>query len=138
MTTNATKYIDKDDYLQAKGVNLEIELQNDDNQSNKVTRFIHEVTDWCCLKLALDYQCNDLNPNLEDKWDTLPEFRRNDFRKGVIEQIQYMLDNGLISKNSGINPATGVVVDYSSLEIGSDAHKWFHLGAFENIPRERR
>ena len=45
--TTMEKYITKEEYLQAKGINLEIELEDDDNKSNKVKRFIHEVTDWC-------------------------------------------------------------------------------------------
>lgn len=131
--TYDSKYIDRDDYLEEKGIDLSIELQDDDNNSNKVERFIKEVTDWCCVKLAFDYCCNELNPNLPNQYNSFKDFRKRAFRMGVIEQIQYILDNGLISKNSGINSVSGYVIDYSKLELGSDALKWFRSGAFCNI-----
>lgn len=133
MTTYESKYIDRDDYLQAKGIDLQIELQNNDNQSDKVARFIKEVTDWCCIKLTMQYGSNDLNPNLEDKWESFKPFRKMRFREGVIEQIEYILNNGAISQNSGINPNTGLVFDYSKLDLGRNAETRFWQGGFANI-----
>ena len=57
-------YVSADEYLQAKGVNLEIELQDDDNQSNKVNRFIKDLTDYIRNELVREYGDNDLNENV--------------------------------------------------------------------------
>lgn len=132
-----TKYITADDYKEAKGIDLAIELQDDDNASNKVNRFIKDITNWCCRYLAQKYAVNELNPNLEDKWSTLPTFRRNQFKLGVIEQIEYVLNNGLISVDSGISKETGQILDYSRIVLGQNAWNCFWLGAFCNIPTGR-
>ena len=103
------KYITNDEYLQAKGISLEIELQDDDNHSNKVTRFVREVTDWLVDYLVRNYCDNDINENVNPNWwENLPEWRQKRFRQGVIEQIEYILNNGLISLDSGINKNLGI------------------------------
>lgn len=129
------KYITKDDYLIAKGINLDIELQNNDNASRKVERFIEEVTDWCVGYLITTYAVNELNEELYPFSD-LAEFRQKFFRKGVIEQIEYMLSEGDISVQSGINEQMGIVVDYSKVQLGHKAYQAFKLGAFCNIGRQ--
>lgn len=128
-----SKYITADDYKREKGVDLSIEIQDDDNASNKVTRFIKDITDWCCRYLAQKYGVNELNPNLEDQWPKLATFRRNQFKLGVIEQIEYVLNNGLISLDSGISKETGSILDYSKIVLGQNAWNCFWLGAFCNI-----
>ena len=132
------KYITNDDYLKAKGINLEVELQDDDNKSNKVTRFIHEVTDWLTDYVVRVYACNDINEAFNPNgWDNLPEFRQKFFRMAVIEQIEYILNNGLISVNSGINQNLGIVVDYTAVELSHNAYNKLFLGAFCNIRKGR-
>ena len=130
-----SKYITADDYKQIKGIDLAIELVDDDNKSNKVNRFIKDITDWCCRHIAQKYGVNELNPNLEDQWPQLPSFRRNQFKLGVIEQIEYVLNNGLISQDSGISKETGQILDYSRVVLGQNAYNCFWLGAFCNIKR---
>lgn len=122
------KYITKDEYLKAKGVDLELELQNDDNHSNKVNRFIHEITDWCLEYLMLNYCDNELL-----NFHTIPEWRQKAFRDGVMEQIEYVLDNGWLMKDSGFNSALGQIVDLSRITMGFNAQQKFRMGAFMNI-----
>jgi len=129
------KYITKDDYLIAKGINLDIELQNNDNASRKVERFIEEVTDWCVGYLITTYAVNELNEDLYPFSD-LAEFRQKFFRKGVIEQIEYMLSEGDISIQSGINQELAIVVDYSKVFLGPKAYQAFYRGGFCNIGRQ--
>lgn len=131
-----SKYITADDYKLAKGVDLNLELQDDDNKSNKVNRFIQDITNWCCRYLASKYGVNELNPNLEDQWLKLATFRRTQFKLGVIEQIEYVLNNGLISVDAGISKETGQILDYSRIVLGQNAWNCFWLGAFCNIKRE--
>lgn len=129
------KYITRDEYLQAKGIDLSIELQDNDNKSHKVERFIKDITDWCCNYLITEYAVNELNEDLHD-FEELAEFRQKRFRKGVIEQIEYVLSEGLVDLQSGINTQTGMILDYSHIVLGHSAYREFHLGAFCNIERE--
>ena len=127
-------YITKEEYLNEKGVNLSIEVQDDDNKSNKVYRFIKDITNFVMDYLAKEYACNELN-RLTSNFSELAEFRRKRFHFGMLEQIEYVLNNGLIQLDSGINRETGAIMDFSHLVIGSSAMRQFQLGAFCNIRR---
>lgn len=122
------KYITENDYLQAKNIKLSLELQNGDNESRKVEQFIHETTEWCIEYLALNYCANELM-----NFQALKEFRQKYFREGVIEQIEYILNNGWLNKDSGINQATGTILNLAQVELSPNAFKKFRLGAFCNI-----
>ena len=126
------KYITADDYKIAKGIDLNIEIQDDDNKSNKVNRFIQDITDWCVNYLVINYDNNDLNENIAS-FDDLAEWRQNRFRKGVINQIEYVLSVGLIDLQSGINQDLGTITDYSKVVLGNSAYREFKLGGFCNI-----
>lgn len=123
------KYITKDDYLEAKGIDLELELKDDDNHSNKVVRFVNEVTNWCIEFLVSEYDCNELL----GKFENLPEWRQEKFREGVMEQIEYILDEGWLNKDSGINKTTGTILDFSRVQLARTAYLKFKFGAFCNI-----
>lgn len=127
-------YVSADEYLQAKGVNLEIELQDDDNKSNKVKRFIQDLTDFIRNELVREYADNDLNENVTE-FASLAEWRRRRFHKGMIEQIEYELNNGLIHQDSGISKETGQILDYSHIILSRSAKAEFWLGAFCNVKR---
>lgn len=124
------KYITENDYLMAKGKKLSIELQDDDNISNKVPRFIKEITDWCVDYISFIYANNDIKD-----FDNLADFRKQRFIKGVIEQIEYVLDNGFINKDAGINNELGTILNTSGLELGYNARIQFKLGAFLELAR---
>lgn len=125
------KFITREEYLQEKGIDLNIEVQDDDNKSNKVFRFISEVTHWCIEHLMTNYDCNELL----GRFDALPEWRQDRFRQGVIEQIEYILNEGWINKDSGYRRDTGTIVDFAKVRLGPSAYQKFKLGAFCNIAR---
>lgn len=129
-----TPYITADEYLLAKGIDLKTELQDDDNASNKVERFIKDVTDYTMDALLIKYGCNDLN-RMNVDFSSLAEFRRKRFHLGMMEQIEYILNNGLIHLDSGINRDNGTVSDFTGLDIGPSAINQFFLGAFCNIKK---
>ena len=131
----STPYISKEEYLANKGVDLSIELQNNDNQQNKVDRFIHDITNYVMDWLVDNYGCNELNRVLHDFSD-LKEFRRKRFHLGMMEQIEYILNNGLLHQDSGVNVDTGMIMDLSNVTISRSAFEQFRLGAFCNIKRE--
>lgn len=125
------KYITKEDYLEEKGINLEIELQDDDNHSNKVHRFIREVTNWCRDYLVVHYCANELL----QAFSMLPEWRQERFRAGCMAQMEYVLNEGYISKNSGINAELGTITNLTGVELSREAYQEFFLGGFCNIER---
>lgn len=127
-------YVSRDEYLAAKGIDLAIELQDDDNKSNKVERFIKDLTHFIMNELVKRYADNSLNRNVTD-FSTLAEFRRKRFHEGMIEEIEYVLNNGLLHQDSGVNQETGQILDYSNVIISESAYNAFWLGGFCNIPR---
>lgn len=129
-----TPYVTREEYLKAKGIDLQIELQDDDNKSNKVDRFIKDITNFIMNQLVKKYGDNDLNRNVTD-FSSLAEFRRKRFHEGMIEEIEYVLNNGLLHQDSGISKETGQILDYSNIIISKSAHDAFWLGAFCNIRR---
>lgn len=122
------KYITEEEYLKYKGVNLTLELADDDNASHKVERFIHEITNWCEKFIVLEYAENDIM-----NFQGLKEFRQMRFRQGVMEQIEYVLNNGWVNKASGLNKELGIIIDYSKIKIAPTALEEFRMGAFCNI-----
>lgn len=125
------KYITKEEYLVEKGVNLEIELHINDNESDKVRRFISEVTNWCIEYLVSNYDCNELL----GLFANLPEWRQKWFRAGVIEQCEYILDEGWINKASGVNMEVNTILDLARVRLSPTAYLKFKFGAFCNIVR---
>lgn len=122
------EYLSSNEYLQAKGINLSIELQDNDNKSAKVDRFIKEVTDWCYDYLVKRYLPLDLID-----YDNLSVARKNLFKKGVIEQIEYVLDNGWLNKDSGVQTQIGMILDYSKVVLSPNAQTQFFIAGFCNI-----
>ena len=129
-----TPYISVEEYLIEKGVDLNTELQDDDNKSNKVNRFIKDITNFVLDYLTKEYLCNELN-RLNSDFSDLAEWRRKRFHFGMLEQIEYVLNNGLVQIDAGINRATGQIMDFSNIQISTSAMRQFQLGAFCNIQR---
>lgn len=127
-------YVTKDEYLMAKGIDLGVEIQDDDNPSNKVNRFIKDLTDFVLDYLTKEYACSELN-RLNSNFADLAEWRRKRFHFGMLEQIEYVLNNGLVHLDSGINREAGSIIDFSNLVIGTSAMRQFQLGAFCNVQR---
>ena len=128
-------YVTRDEYLAAKGIDLNEELQDKDNKSNKVQTFVKDLTDFIMDELVKQYAENDLNRNVTD-FSSLAEFRRVRFHEGMIEEIDYILNNGLLQQDSGVNQETGQILDYSNILISKAAFNKFWLGAFCNIKRD--
>lgn len=125
-------YISEREYLLKKGVDLKAELQDDDNKSNKVKRFIEDITHFIMDYFTFNYACNELN-RLTSDFSKLPEWRRKRFHFGMLEQIEYVLNNGLIHTDSGVNRDLNTILDMERIQISTSAMREFRLGAFANI-----
>ncbi len=128
----SSPYISEREYLLKKGVDLKAELQDDDNKSNKVKRFIEDITNFVLDYLTKEYACNELN-RLTSDFSQLAEWRRKRFHFGMLEQIEYVLDNGLIHTDSGVNRDLNTILDMERIQISTSAMREFKLGAFANI-----
>ena len=125
-------YITSREYLIKKGIDLHTEIQDDDNKSNKVKRFIEDVTNFVLDYLVMNYACNELN-RLTSDFSKLPEWRRKRFHFGMLEQIEYVLNNGLIHTDAGVNRELNTILDMERIQISTSAMREFKLGAFANI-----
>jgi len=127
-------YVSQEEYLQAKGVDLAEELQNNDRHPNKVERFVKDLTNFVMDRLLAEYKCNELN-RLTHDFSELKEWRRKRFHYGMIEEIEYVLNNGLLHQDSGVNVETGQILDFSNVVLSQSAKDQFFLGAFMSIGR---
>lgn len=130
------KYITKQEYRQWKGVDLDVELRDLDDPSNKARRFIRQITDWCVDLLRDDYRAYELDawPDEGDPTDSiLTEKRQRLFREGVADEIEYILGNGDLRQHAGLNIDTGLITDVSKIELSRSARRKFHLAGFCNI-----
>lgn len=130
------KYITKQEYREWKGVDLDVELHDLDDASNKAPRFIRQITDWCSEYLQTKFRAFELAdwPDEGDPADAiLTEKRQRLFREGVADQIEFLLSNGNVTQSAGINFDTGLITDLSKVELSRAARNKFHLAGFCNI-----
>ena len=59
--------------------------------------------------------------------------RKKLFQEGVIEQIEYILNNGWLNKDSGVPSQFGTIIDYSKIVLSPNAQTNFFLAGFCNI-----
>ena len=130
------KYITKEEYRAAKGVDLDLELKNNDDPTNKAKRFIKEWTDWCAEHLIANYRAYILWEWPDEGDPTNPlltEERQRLFREGCIEQMDYILSTGDIARASGVNQDLGMVMNLESVQLSRKAAAKFRLAGFMNI-----
>ena len=119
-----TKYITRDDYRYFSGIDLEIELKDNDDSSNKVNMFISRIEDWC--ENYLQY-----NTGQKIDYSKLEPESLNYFKKGIMYQIEYVLRNGDMSNDSGYNPESGGITEPNYLQnisLAPNAKMVFMLG----------
>lgn len=121
-----TAIITKTDVLNHLGINLEMELKNDDNPSARVQLFLDTMDDWCRSYLKMHYGVNDAI-------ETMAQFRIDYYKKGLIKQIEYVLRNGKTTIDNGFIRETGLIINFDKIALGYDAYMQFRLGAFCNI-----
>lgn len=80
------KYVSKENYLLIKGINLDLELPQDDDPSNSSNRFIWRVEQKIINFLIAHYRFNEE--------EDLNEKNLNKFKLAIIEQIEFEIING--------------------------------------------
>lgn len=121
----------KADYLLFFGKNLEIELANFpcDVEGQKAEIFINNIEDFCKSYLMKNYDWNGVFLN---------RFQENQFKKGCLFQIEYVLHNSDLFNDSGVDADKGVIVSEDVLrkvELSTRAFNEFWLGGMANMSR---
>lgn len=80
------RYLKKEEYLKIKGINLDVELPEDDDPANASNRFIYRVEEKVINFLAVNYRV-DVEVDVIDK-------NMNMFKLAIIEQIENDITNG--------------------------------------------
>lgn len=124
------KYVTKEDYLQTFNEDLNLILGANWNCSdvgNPASSFLSEIEDLCILELSTKYDFSG-NPSTEHQLMCL--------KKGILYQAKYVLQEGDIHNNSGLNAETGAFIPSDVMErigMSRTAMKWFLNGGMANV-----
>ena len=120
----------KDDYLLMFGKNLDIELQNIPmDVDNKAEMIIGNVEDFCLIYLMENY---DWYGNFYN------DYQKNQFKRGCLIQLEYVLHNSDLFNDSGVDVDNGVIIpEYvlRKVEMSKRALREFYLGGMANLGR---
>ena len=105
-----TKYITADEFREYTGVNLEAELRDTSNPSNKVNAFLKRVEDRMEVFMNSRFFKNvgDLYPRMTDE-------QKLHYKLALIEQAYYIFKNGDIYSDSGYDPEKGIIASKHAL-----------------------
>lgn len=110
MSELKTKYITGDDFKEYFGIDLEIELKDDDNPSNKVNAFLLRIENRIDTFLnAIFYK------NIETEYRKFSDYQKKHYKLALLEQAFYVLYNGDISADSGYTINEGVKISRKEL-----------------------
>ena len=99
-----TKYITADEFTEYFGINLEAELRDTANPSNKVNAFLKRVEDRMEVFLNAHFF-----KRVSDEWPEFTDFQKEHYKLALLEQAYYVFKNGDISSDSGYEPERGII-----------------------------
>jgi hypothetical protein len=117
------KYVTKDDFRNFTGIDLDLELRDKDDTSNKSNIFISQIENWC--ETYIQYH----SAQKIEYVSLIPE-QQEHFKRGILYQMEYVIRNSDISTDSGYNPETGPITDINYLEriaLSNNAKMEFHM-----------
>ena len=130
-----TKNIVKpEDFTEYTGLNLYNELvsrvNNDvdtDNEISFAERFIYSIENWCLDYLTYHYDFDGV----------VKDIVKDKFVRGVVQQMEYVLENSSIDNLSGLNQQNGVIPRsiLDKISISSNAFRSFRLAGMANVKR---
>lgn len=103
------QYITADQFYDLFGIDLSLELKNNDNTGNKVNSFLFRVE-----SVVLGFMQVDMYKKID--FNDLSAYQLGLMRLAMLEQAQYMLRNGDVTTDSGYDPTNGVVVNREVLK----------------------
>lgn len=109
--TFKSQYITADDIKNYAGIDLNYELHDDDNPSNKVNAFLFRLETRMRSYLDANY-----HQDIDRLYPTLSEHQKEHYKLALIEQAIYIVRNSDISVDSGYDPSVGIVADRGKLK----------------------
>ena len=101
-----TRYITKDEFRDYTGRNLDEELAGREAPETLIHRVTDRLETWLNSKY---YQ------NIALKYPEFTDYQKEHYKKALIEQVLYILENGDISVDSGYNPDVGIIANTDTL-----------------------
>lgn len=103
-----TKYITADEFREYTGIDLEEELRDTSNPSNKVNAFLVRIEDRMETYLNAHFF-----KRISDEYPGFTDFQKKHYKLALIEQAYYVFKNGDISTDSGYDPERGEIISKS-------------------------
>ena len=133
-----------DEYLESTGIDLNAELTayiNSDVGDDPAPRFIHGIEEWLRQFIFDNYSTNQdaESRNIVDENYTFNTHQIKQLKRATIAQIQYYLQNGTISNDSGYNISTKQIVDFELLKkisLAPDAKTALRNAGLANYRRQ--
>lgn len=129
--------ISNEDYLAYSGQDLNAELTAllVNCEDNPAPRFINGIQEWCWERLITNY---DFNGKISKEKMYKGISQEEWFKRGVIYQIDYVLQNATISNDSGYNQDMGRIIPRAELDriaLAPNAYMAFRSGGMANYKR---
>ena len=104
------KYITADEFREYTGVDLDQELRDTSNPSNKVSAFLMRVEDRMEVFMNTHFFKNvgEIYPKMTDE-------QKAHYKLALIEQAYYIFKNGDIYSDSGYDPDKGIIASKHAL-----------------------
>ena len=106
-----TRYITKDEFKEYSGIDLDMQLRDDDNPSEKGTAFLYRIE----TRMEAFLNANFFK-SVNVEWQTFTDFQKEHYKLALMEQAIYVLRNGDISTDSGYDTDKGIVANGQALK----------------------
>lgn len=100
-----TKYITADEFREYTGIDLEEELKDTSNPSDKVNAFLKRIEDRMEVFLNAHFF-----KNVTALYPCFSENQKYHYKLALIEQAYYVFKNGDISTDSGYDTDRGIII----------------------------
>ena len=105
-----TRYITADEFEEYFGINLEKELRDTSNPSNKVDSFLKRVAN----RMETYLNANFFR-RVTDEYPKFSNFQKEHYKLALLEQAYYTFKNGDIYADSGYDPDKGIIANKKEL-----------------------
>lgn len=106
-----TKYITIDDFKNYFGIDLQHELEDDVNPSNKAEAFLKRIEDRVETFINANFY-----KNVDIEYYHFSSYQKEHYKRALLEQAIYIFKNGDISVDSGYDPERGEVASRKTLK----------------------
>lgn len=103
------RFVTPSDFFNYTGKDLNAELQDNDNNSNKANIFLMQIEDRLLARI-------DNASFRVYSWDNLSDFQKECLQKAIITEAQYILRNSDLFTDSGYDLEKGEIISIEKLQ----------------------